>query len=138
MCSALHKVASEGSTMDITAEHIKDLFNHGGSLELADGDTFTRDDLITYIGACDIDTDADGTPLDDQWQLLADVLGSPDPSDTSALTDVIATAHRLSLAETARDDAIRAAIAAGYPVIGIANAARLSRARIYQIRDHRR
>jgi hypothetical protein len=138
MCSALHKVASERNTMDITADRIKDLFNHGGSLELSDGDTFTRDDLITYIGACDIDTDVNGTPLDDQWELIADVLGAPNPSDTSALTDVIAAAHKLTLAETARDDAIRAAIAAGYPVIGIANAARLSRARIYQIRDHRR
>lgn len=124
--------------MEITAETIEDLYNRGGSLELADGDTFTRDDLITYIGAFDIDTDDNGTPLADQWQLLADVLEAPDPGNTIGLTDVIATAHKLSLAETARDEAIRAAITAGYPVIGIANAARLSRARIYQIRDHRR
>jgi len=124
--------------MEITAESIEDLYNRGGSLELADGDTFTRDDLITYIGACDIDTDDHGTPLTDQWQLLADVLGAPNPSDTTGLANVIAAAHKLSLAETARDEAIRAAITAGYPVIGIANAARLSRARIYQIRDGRR
>lgn len=124
--------------MDITSENIEHVFTHGGTLELADGDTFTRDDLVRYIGACDIDTDDDGTPLADQWQILADVLGAPDPSDTSGLTDVIAAAHKLSLAETARDEAIRAAVAAGYPVIGIANAARLSRARIYQIRDGRR
>lgn len=124
--------------MDITAERVENLFHRGGALELVDGDTFTRDDLITYISACDIDTDTDGTPLNDQWQLLADVLGAPDPSNTGELAAVIAAAHRLSLAETERDNAIRAAIVAGYPVIGIANAARLSRARIYQIRDNRR
>ncbi|MFE1272056.1 hypothetical protein [Streptomyces sp. NPDC058758] len=125
--------------MNITAEQIEDLFhNRGSSLELADGDTFTRDDLVTYIDACDIDTDDDGTPLDDQWQLLADVLGAPDPSNTNELANVTATAHQLKLAEQKRDDAIRAAINAGHSVIGIANAAGLSRARIYQIRDGRR
>ncbi|MEU4154715.1 hypothetical protein [Streptomyces antimycoticus] len=81
----------------ITAEQIEDLF-HGrvSSIDLANDQQLTRDELIAYIGACDIDTDDDGTPLDDQWQILADVLGAPDPSNTSELVDVVATANALS------------------------------------------
>lgn len=124
--------------MNITAETIEDLYTHGGSLELADGEALTRDQLTQYIDNCDIDTDADGTPLDSQWQILADVLGAPDPSNTSELTDVTVAANQLKLAEAKRDEAIRAAIEAGHSVIGIANCAGLSRARIYQIRDGRR
>src|SRR5690348_11303106 len=240
----------------ITADQIENLYNHGGLLELPNGDTLTRDSLTQYIDACDIDTDDDGTPLDNQWQILADVLGAADPSNTSELVDVVATANALSettsspyvatvydhhdavsimvrdltaealdqdsegmldtapyttfgdlgeypgglthpavkraaldwlhrngwetiadrdriiagyadslwrvtdplpvrpaaddlsrvavaasrigQAEEARDEAIRKALAAGHSVIAIANAASLSRARIYQIRDGRR
>lgn len=125
--------------MDISAEQIENLFNNrGGSLDLANGDVFTRDDLVQYIDACDIDTDENGTPLDDQWQLLAEVLGAPDPSNMSELTAVTSAAHQLKLAEQKRDEAIRAAINAGHSAINIANCAGLSRARIYQIRDRRR
>lgn len=242
----------------ITAEQIEDLF-HGRTshIELADGQHFTRDELVQYIGACDIGTEEAGTPLDDQWQILADVLGAPDPANTSELVDVVAAtnavkevtessyvatiednhdalsitirdltaedtidadpdaildttpyatfgelgiypggltnpavkraaldwlrsngwetiadrdrilagyadsawrvteplpvrpaaddlsrvavaASRIGQAEEARDQAIRDALAAGHSVIAIANAASLSRARIYQIRDGRR
>lgn len=124
--------------MDITAETIEDLYAHGGSLELADGEVLTRDQLIQYIDNCEIDTDADGTPTDDQWQILADVLGAPDPSNVSELTEITAAVNRIADAEQERDEKIRAAIAAGYPVISIAEHACLSRARIYQIRDGRR
>lgn len=37
-----------------------------------------------------------------------------------------------------RDDAVRGAIADGVPVTAIAEQAGLSKARVYQIRDHRR
>jgi hypothetical protein len=121
-----------------TAEQIEDLFNHGGSIELASGDTLTRDQLVQFVEACDIDTDEDGTPLDSQWQILADVLGAPDPSNVGELVAVTAAANRITTAEQDRDTAIRAALAAGHSVISIANAAGLSRARIYQIRDGRR
>ncbi|MFF8910595.1 hypothetical protein [Streptomyces olivaceoviridis] len=80
----------------ITADQIENLFNHGGQLELPNGDTLTRNSLTQYIDACDIDTDDDGTPLDTQWQVLADVLGAPDPSNTSELVDVVAIANALS------------------------------------------
>lgn len=124
--------------MNITAETIEDLYNHGASIELPNGDTLTRDELIQYIDACEIDTATDGTPLDSQWQILADVLGAPDPSDLGEITNIVAAAHRISAAEKDRDDAIRRAVAAGHQVTAIANAAGLSRARIYQIRDGRR
>lgn len=124
--------------MDITAEAIEDLYNRGGSLELADGENLTRDQLIQYIDNCDIDTDTNGTPLDSQWQILADVLGAPDPSDVGELTTIVAAAHRIEAAEKDRDEAIRRAITEGHQVTAIARAADLSRARIYQIRDGRR
>ena len=122
----------------ITAEQIESLYNDGGQLELPNGDTLTRDELVQYVGACDIDTDDDGTPLDDQWQILADVLGAPDPANVSELVDVTAAASRIGKAEAARDKAIRRALDAGHSAIAVANAAGLSRARIYQIRDGRR
>lgn len=124
--------------MTITAETIEDLYNNGTSIELPNGDTLTRDDLIQYIDACDIDTDTDGTPLDSQWQILADVLGAPDPTNVGELTTIAVAAHRIEAAEKDRDEAIRRAIAEGHQVTAIARAANLSRARIYQIRDGRR
>lgn len=124
--------------MNITADHIADLFDNGGELELPNGDTLTHDDLVQYIDACDIDTDDNGRPLDDQWQILADVLGAPDPANMPELADVAAAASRIGQAEETRDKAIRAALDAGHSVVSIANAADLSRARIYQIRDGRR
>jgi hypothetical protein len=79
--------------MNITADQIEDLYNHGGELELPNGDTLTRDALTQYIDACDIDTDDDGTPLDSQWEILADVLGAPDPANMPELVDVIASTN---------------------------------------------
>lgn len=237
--------------MAITADQVEDLYNGGTRLELSNGATLTRDELVDYIRACDIDTDDDGTPLDSQWQILADVLDAPNPGDVTELATVIATStalqevtaapyaavledhhncisvvvydltggddldmgpvttwgqlgdyprgldnpsvihdainwlrsngweaipneariragypkvewqptealpvrptapaddlsriaiavSRIGQAEEARDRAIHEALAAGHSVIAIANAAGLSRARIYQIRDGRR
>lgn len=45
---------------------------------------------------------------------------------------------RAAQLETARDDAIRAAIDAGYPIADVADAAGVSKPRVYQIRDRRR
>lgn len=233
---------------EITAAQIENLFDVGSELPLPNGDTLTRDGLVQYIDACDIDTDDTGRPTDDQWQILADVLGAPDPSNMAELVDVIAAAaelqevvkapyvavlrdhhdaisievqdvnghedldttkyatfgevgifdggltnvlnvrtaaldwlrdngwetvadrqivmyasgwriteplpvrpaatddlslvavaaSRIGQAEEARDEAIRTALAAGHSVIAVAREAKLSRARIYQIRDGRR
>ena len=124
---------------EITAEQIENLFDSRGSqIELPNGDTLTHDDLVQYIDACDIDTDDNGRPLDDQWQILADVLGAPDPSNMTELVDVAVAANRIGQAEEARDNAIRTALAAGHSAIAVAEQANLSRARIYQIRDGRR
>lgn len=124
--------------MHITAETIEDLYNNGTSIELPNGNTLTRDELVQYIDACEIDTDTHGTPLDSQWQILADVLGAPDPTDLGEIATIAAAAHRITAAEQDRDAAIRRAITAGHQVTAIARAANLSRARIYQIRDGRR
>lgn len=60
------------------------------------------------------------------------------PSATDELSQVAVASSRIGQAEEARDQAIRDALAAGHSVISIAEAAGLSRARIYQIRDGRR
>lgn len=128
--------------MSITVEQIQDLF-HGRTNEVDRGDEFDvikRDDVLALVGNCDIDTDDNGTPLDDQWEILAEAL-SDAPADgprERAITAVEDSARALESAEKDRDEAIRAAITAGASVISIAAAANLSRARIYQIRDGRR
>lgn len=83
----------------ITAEQIENLYNNGGQLELPNGQTLTHHELTQYISACDIDTDDDGTPLDSQWQILADVLGAPDPTNTSELVAVTAASTAAREAE---------------------------------------
>lgn len=60
------------------------------------------------------------------------------PAATDDLSRVSLAASRIGQAEEARDAAIRRALDAGHSVIAIAEAANLSRARIYQIRDGRR
>lgn len=80
---------------EITAEQIENLFDNHGQIQLPNGDALTRDGLVQYIDACDIDTDDDGRPTDDQWQILADVLGAPDPANMTELVDVIASTNAL-------------------------------------------
>jgi hypothetical protein len=79
----------------ITAKQIENLFDNRGPIQLPNGDTLTHDDLVQYIDACDIDTDDNGRPTEDQWQILADVLGAPDPANMTELVDVIATTSAL-------------------------------------------
>lgn len=114
------------------------------------GDHFTpvtKDDLGAL--ASELDTDDEGYPLDDQWELLADQLNSeaPDEPTSTAGQDLL---DEIRDARTERDrikaDAdekfnalIRAAVVSKKAsVIAIAEAADMSRARIYQIRDGRR
>lgn len=80
---------------ETTAEQIQNLFDNGGQIDLPNGDTLTHDGLVQYIDACDIDTDDNGRPTDDQWQILADVLGAPDPASMPELVDVIASTNTL-------------------------------------------
>ncbi|MFI0929693.1 hypothetical protein ACH4TP_38080 [Streptomyces sp. NPDC021012] len=128
--------------MNITTEQIQDLF-HGRINEVDRGDEYDvikSADVIALVDNCDIDTDDDGTPLDDQWEVLAEALSNA-PTDSPrerALEAVEDAVRQLDNAEAARDAAIRDAIEAGASVISIAAAASLSRARIYQIRDGRR
>ncbi|MGI5397830.1 hypothetical protein [Streptomyces sp. CA-251251] len=128
--------------MNITIEQIRDLF-HGRTNEIDRGDEYDvikREDVLALVDNGDLDTDQDGTPLDDQWEILAEAL-SDAPADgprDRALIAVEDAARDLQNAERERDETIRAAIKAGASVISIAAAADLSRARIYQIRDGRR
>lgn len=127
--------------MNVTIAQIKNLWHNGGTIDRGDDYTpITQDDL----GVLDIDTDDNGTPLDDQWQVIADqfnsnAVGEPTSSAQhealDSIADVVKTLHDT---EIERDDLIRQAIAAGAPVIAIAERADLSRSRIYQIRDGRR
>lgn len=119
MCSALHTVAPEGDTMTtttITAAQIEDLFTYGGTLDLPNGDTVDRDQLKAYILSNEIDTDDAGTPLDTQWQMLADVLGAPDPGKVTELVEV--TASAAALRDTAATP-YAAVLAEAYGVVSI-------------------
>ncbi|MFB7899920.1 MULTISPECIES: hypothetical protein [Actinomycetes] len=135
----------------ITVEQIRTLWDSANPNATIDrGDDFepvTKDDLGAL--ASELDTDDDGYPLADQWQLLADQLNGETPGEpTSTTGDDILQEIREARAErdrvkSAADDqfnaVIRAAVASKMaPVIAIADAADMSRARIYQIRDGRR
>ncbi|MEU0393795.1 hypothetical protein ABZ208_13630 [Streptomyces sp. NPDC006208] len=128
--------------MDITAEQIEDLY-HGHTSTIDRGDDYNvlrREDVAALVENGDIDTDDDGVPLDHEWQTLAEALSfqSDDSPRERALIAVEDAAARLARAEGERNETIRKALDAGAAVISIANAAGLSRARIYQIRDGRR
>ncbi|MGW9412010.1 hypothetical protein [Streptomyces diastaticus] len=107
----------------------------------------TKDDLGAL--ASGLDTDDEGYPLDDQWDVLAAQLNSeaPDGPGSAAggdLLDEIRTARKerdriKSDADEDFNTLIRSAVASKQAsVIAIAEAAAMSRARIYQIRDGRR
>jgi hypothetical protein len=77
-----------------------------------------------------------GDPQASAWRVTEPLPVRPIAADGLSL--VALAASRIGQAEEARDEAIRKALAAGHSVISIAEAANLSRARIYQIRDGRR
>lgn len=55
-----------------------------------------------------------------------------------AVTRIADAEYRLAEAASARDEAVRQALAGGVPVATLAAAYRLTRSRVYQIRDGRR
>ncbi|GAA1553558.1 hypothetical protein [Streptomyces globosus] len=135
----------------VTAEQIRILWdapNPGAVIDRGDAvEPVTKDDLAVL--ASGLDTDDEGYPLDDQWEVLADQLNSAVPDEPAStaggdLLDQIRDARierdRIKAEADAEFNAlIRAAVASKKaPVIAIARAADMSRERIYQIRDGRR
>lgn len=55
-----------------------------------------------------------------------------------AVTRIADAEHRMAEATKARDEAVREALAAGVPAATVGAAYRLTRSRVYQIRDGRR
>lgn len=128
--------------MQVTAQQIKNLWTNGGTIDR--GDDYSPVSLADFEGL-DFDTDDDGTPTEESWQVLADQLNSelpgahPGPTARGDLLDEIAAAAAaITEEEQRRDQLIRQAIKDRIAVTVIAEAAELSRARVYQIRDGRR
>ncbi|MDH6711202.1 hypothetical protein P3T27_007955 [Kitasatospora sp. MAA19] len=136
----------------ITAEQVRELWkamNPGAVLDRGDDlAPVTKDDLAAL--ADQIDTDDQGLPLDDQWQVLADQLNTDDESSPSPAAGPAADVlQAVEEARRARDNAerelqelIRSAMlnrkTTKVRVKDLEQAADLSRARLYQIRDGRR
>ncbi|MCO8308787.1 hypothetical protein [Streptomyces sp. RKCA744] len=135
----------------VTAEQIRILWNSPNPEAViergSDFEPVTKGDLGAL--ASELDTDDDGYPLDDQWQVIADQLNGNTPGEpaSSAGQDLLrqireARAERDRVKDGADDKfnaIIRAAVASRKaPVTSIAEAAEMSRSRIYQIRDGRR
>ena len=135
----------------VTTQQIRALWDDPNPNAVIDrGDHFepvTKDDLGTL--ASDLDTDDEGYPLDDQWKIIVDQVNS-EASGRGGLAGGLDLLDEIRDARIERDRIkdqaddkfnalIRAAIASKKaPVIAIANAADMSRTRIYQIRDGRR
>ncbi|GHH57520.1 hypothetical protein [Streptomyces candidus] len=135
----------------ITVEQIRTLWNSPNPKAAIDrGDDFepvSKDDLSAL--ASGLDTDDEGYPLNDQWQIIADHLNGVTPGEPAStagddlLQEIRAARAERDRVKTEADDqfntVIRAAVASKKaPVTAIAAAADLSRERIYQIRDGRR
>ncbi|MFE1361297.1 hypothetical protein [Streptomyces harbinensis] len=135
----------------VTAEQIRTLWdspNPNAALDRgAHFEPLTKDDLGAL--ASEVDTDDDGYPLDNQWQLLADQINGNEPGEPTStagddlLQEISEARAERDRVKTAADDQfnelLRAAVASKRaPVTAIASAAKLSRERIYQIRDGRR
>ena len=136
--------------MNVTIEQIKNLWNNGGTIDRGDDYApITQDDL----GALDIDTDDNGTPLESEWQVIADQLNSevegvPSSSAGQDFLQVVADARlERDKAKDAADkkfnDLIRSFMLTEKKdrpasVMAVAAAADMSRERMYQIRDGRR
>ncbi|MFJ4418789.1 hypothetical protein [Streptomyces sp. NPDC088925] len=139
-------------TTVVTTEQIRALWDDPNPNAVIDrGDhsaPVTKDDLGAL--ASELDTDDEGYPLVDQWQILVEQFNSEAPGGEPASTaglDLLdeirdARIERDRIKEEADDKfnaLIRSAVAAKQvSVIAIAEAADMSRARIYQIRDGRR
>ncbi|MFD4397188.1 hypothetical protein [Kitasatospora sp. NPDC058478] len=134
----------------ITAEQVRELWEavSPGAVIDRGGDLapVTKDDLAAL--ADQVDADDQGLPLDDQWEVLADQLNTDDGS-ASATGPAAVVLQAVEDARRARDDAerefnevIRSAMlnrkTTKVRVKDLEEAADLSRARLYQIRDGRR
>ena len=135
----------------VTTEQIRALWDAPSPNATIDrGDHYppvTKDDLGAL--ASELETDDEGYPLDDQWELLAAQLNGEAPDEPTStvgqdLLDEIRDARierdRIKADADEKFNAlIRAAVVSKKAsVIAIAEAADMSRARIYQIRDGRR
>ncbi|OBB38722.1 hypothetical protein [Nocardia sp. 852002-51244_SCH5132740] len=98
----------------------------------------------TYAAQCGYQVPEGGQAPDaeigtEDAEFIIEAAGAGADSATPSLLDEIAeAAASIETATDRRDNAIRKAIRDGQPVVQIAKAARLSRERIYQIRDRRR
>ncbi|MEU6664281.1 hypothetical protein [Streptomyces sp. NPDC046821] len=151
---------------NVTAEQVKDLYYEGHVTEIDRGDGFspvTIDDVTALMQSSGItpdDTDEDGNPAEHMWEVLAESLntnelGRPTSDRQSFALQEVAEA-RFALDEAERQiaalkeqldvdareerlrEAIRAALSTKAPRQAIADEARLSIPRLYQIRDGRR
>lgn len=138
-------------TATVTADQIIDLWeapNLSAVIDRgADFEPVTKGDLAALAAL--VETDDEGRPLADQWELLADQLNSAVPGEPTStaghdVLEEIRTARKerdrvKAEADDAFNGLIRAAVTSKKaPVAAIAEAADMSRARIYQIRDGRR
>ena len=137
----------------VTPDQVRTLWNTCTPIDRGeDLAPVTRDDL-TALMAGDVDTDENGTPTDEMWEVLADQLNDTadqldDPQEraldhlreTMAARD--AEHERAAAIIAAADGEIRAdvlaCIDAHIPVPTIGEVLGVTRARIYQIRDGRR
>ncbi|MFE3059109.1 hypothetical protein [Nocardia sp. NPDC059239] len=134
--------------MSITIEQLQNLWNNANPnaiIDRGDDAPVTKDDLAAL--AAGVDTDDNGTPEPDQWQILADQLNDTDTAATDPWLDQIAdvTTRRTAArdAADAADEVFNAVIRAAAQskrvgITAIAAAAGISRERVYQIRDGRR
>ncbi|MFE3229361.1 hypothetical protein [Nocardia sp. NPDC059228] len=98
----------------------------------------------TYAAQCGYDVPEGGQAPDaeisedDAEFILESARVATESAAPSILDDIATAADAIEASIDQRDALIRRAIADGVPRTHIAKAARLSRERIYQIRDHRR
>lgn len=140
-------------TVTITADQIRTLYRTGAEIDRGeDYPPVTSDDIQALLTG-DVDTDEDGTPTEQMWEVLADHLNAtadeldhPQQANLGHLADEMAARDQLH-AQAAQmiaqgDDRVRraviACINARVPVPTIAATLGVTRARVYQIRDGRR
>ena len=137
----------------ITAEQVRELWEAlSPTAEINRGDGLapvTKDDLAALAGQ--IDTDNEGAPLDDQWEVLADQLNAdeswPVTGPAADVLDAIEDARRYrdqvkAHADEQFNSLIRSAMlnlkTTKVKVADLEKASGVTRSRLYQIRDGRR
>lgn len=134
----------------ITAEQVRELWDAPARSAAIDrGEDLapvTKDDLAAL--ADQVDTDDQGRPLADQWDVLADQLNSDDEAEplTGPAADILQAVEDARWARAAAEDAFNDVIRSAMlnrkttkvRIKDLEKAADLTRARLYQIRDGRR